>query len=848
MAIRPAVLWNPLPQGSGPGFGAGPAGFGFTITGTAGIPIVVEASTTLANANWVPLQSLNLTNGAFYFSDPSGRIIPSATTASARLNQTHTTMKNTLLALLGFILLSTPLAGVAQQYQNGDFIYTEEFGFPFPTVTITRYIGGGGAVTIPALIAGYVVTQIGNGAFANISSLTSVTIPSRVSIGSFAFANCANLIAITVDAANRSYSSADGVLFDKTQTTLLQYPGGKVGSYAIPGSVTDIGYAAFYGCASLTSITIPDSVTRIGPLAIWFCTNLTSVTIGSGVTSIGTFPVAGCPKLNAVTVDAFNPVYSSLDGVLFDKSQAVLIQCPAGKTGSYTMPNSVSDIGPAALYGCTSLTNVTIPDGVTNIGSQAFNYCTSLTGVTIGNGVTSIGINAFASCYSLTGITIPRSVTSIGNYAFAYCYGLTSITIFGSITSLGNSSFAYCYGLTNVTLPNSVTSIGDYAFDGCTSLTSVTIPDSVTNMGVSAFGGCTSLTSVNIPVSVTNIESAGFYSCTNLSAITVDALNSVYSSVDGVLFDKNQTVLIQYPGGKVGRYAIPNSVTNIGHHAFNYCTRLTGVTIGNGVTSIGDSAFSGCTSLTSIAIPGSVSSIGSDAFYSCTSLTAIIVDPLSASFSSADGVLFNKSLTTLLQCPAGVAGNYSVPGSVTYIGGAAFYNCTGLTNVTIPNSMRTIGRYAFSYCTNLASITIPGSLIFIGRDAFSGCTSLTGVFFQGNAPSFGLIWDEVLGAENATVYYPPGTTGWGTTFGGRPAVLWNPLVQTGDANFGVRTNWFGFNITGTADIPIVVEACTSLANASWVALQSLNLTNGAVPFSDPNWTNYPVRLYRIRSP
>jgi hypothetical protein len=106
----------------------------------------------------------------------------------------------------------------------------------------------------------------------------------------------------------------------------------------------------------------------------------------------------------------------------------------------------------------------------------------------------------------------------------------------------------------------------------------------------------------------------------------------------------------------------------------------------------------------------------------------------------------------------------------------------------------------------------------------------------------------VFDYTTSTVYYLPGTTGWDTYFAGRPTRLWNPLMQTSGSGFGVGPAGFGFNITGTADIPIVVEACASLANANWVPLQSLNLTNGAFYFSDPNWTNYPARNYRIRSP
>ena len=152
----------------------------------------------------------------------------------------------------------------------------------------------------------------------------------------------------------------------------------------------------------------------------------------------------------------------------------------------------------------------------------------------------------------------------------------------------------------------------------------------------------------------------------------------------------------------------------------------------------------------------------------------------------------------------------------------------------------------FRSCSSLTSVSIPGSVTNIEYNAFAYCTRLKGVFFKGNPPSVG--GNAFYAANNATVYYLSGTTGWGATFGSRPTRLWNPLMQTSGPGFGVGPAGFGFNITGTADIPIVVEACTNLGNASWVALQSLNLTNGAFYFSDPNWTNYPARNYRIRSP
>ena len=289
------------------------------------------------------------------------------------------------------------------------------------------------------------------------------------------------------------------------------------------------------------------------------------------------------------------------------------------------------------------------------------------------------------------------------------------------------------------------------------------------------------------------------------------------------------------------------------------------------ITNIGYEAFFSCTSLANITIPHSVTNIGSYAFAYCTSLTAITVDTNNPVYTNVAGVLFDQSQTTLIQCPGGKAGNYTVPNSATSIGGGAFWGCTSLTNITIPNSITNIGGLAFSSCTSLTnikipnslatiasgaledctsltSITIPKSVTSIGTDAFSGCAKLTGVYFNGNAPSGGSDSSVFRGDNNATVYYLPGTTGWGTTFGGLPTKLWNPQIQANSATFGVRTNRFGFTITGTSGLVIVVEACPNLTNPVWQPIRTNTLTGGSSYFSDPQWTNYPSRFYRLRSP
>jgi hypothetical protein len=217
-----------------------------------------------------------------------------------------------------------------------------------------------------------------------------------------------------------------------------------------------------------------------------------------------------------------------------------------------------------------------------------------------------------------------------------------------TITSIGDGAFYGCDRLTSVTIPDSVTSIGNYAFQNCSGLTSVTIPNSVTSIGEQAFSVCSGLTSV------TSIGSGAFSSCSELTEINVNPLNTVYTSVNGILYSKNPNNIICVPGKISGEITIPSGVTSIGDGAFENCSGLTSVTIPNSVTSIGDSAFYYCSGLTSVTIPNSVTSIGSSAFSGCSGLTSVTI------------------------------GN-----SVTSIGDSAFYGCCGLTSVPIPNIQAT---------------------------------------------------------------------------------------------------------------------------------------------------------------
>lgn len=187
----------------------------------------------------------------------------------------------------------------------------------------------------------------------------------------------------------------------------------------------------------------------------------------------------------------------------------------------------------------------------------------------------------------------------------------------------------------------------------------------------------------------------------------------------------------------------------------------------------------------------------------------------------------------------------TIGNNVTSIGEYAFWGCNNLTNVNLRNNIITsIGYAAFWGCDNLTGITIPNSVTSIGEALFAYCRNLKGVYFEGNALSI----NSISSGVPLTVYYLPGTTGWGPTFGGYPTAIWQPQIQTSDASFGVRTNQFGFNITWADAMVVVVEAAENLTNPIWTPVGTNTLAGDTLYFSDPQWTNYSGRFYRIRSP
>ena len=575
-------------------------------------------------------------------------------------------VKKWLLGLVTFAAMVVVCAVCAGAETFGDYEYSV---LNDGTVEITGYSGSAEKVDIPEKIDGKSVTSIGDRAFYDCSSLASIMLPDGVtSIGDWAFYDCSSLTSITLP--DGVTSIGDGAFYGCTSLASITIPDSvtEIGDFfgsvfegctslasikipdsvtsilistfqnctslksiTIPESVTFIGGSTFDGCTSLTSLVIPNSVTSIDDYAFSGCTSLTSITIPDNVTSIGDYVFLGCTSLTAINVATDNKNYVSVNGVLYNKERTTIICYPAGKKDK----------------------NYNILDGVTSIDWEAFSGCTNLTSITIPNSVTEIGYDAFSGCANLTSITIPDSVTSIDNYAFLGCTSLTAINV-----ATGNKNYVSVNGVlynkdktelicypaekkgNNYKILDGVKWIYSYAFDGCASLTSVTIPNSVMIINDWAFGGCT-----------------------NLTAINVAAENSRYTSVNGVLYNKDKTTIKCYPAGQKGKsYSILNSVIDIEDGAFNGCTNLTSITIPDSVTNIDRRAFSGCTNLTSITIPNGVTSIEFSTFSGCISLT-----------------------------------NVTLSDSVTSIDRGAFKNCASLKNVTIPDSVTSIGDLAFGY-------------------------------------------------------------------------------------------------------------------------------------------------------
>ena len=491
-------------------------------------------------------------------------------------------MKKLLLSLLGVCTaLSLPAREFEYEYEGQKIRYVvvdetaktcrtlegmELDCLEPPYASAGNYVEG--ALILPSVVVNpqsgeeYTLVSIGENGFIGCRGLTSVTIPESVeSIGYDAFSYCTSLESVTLPSTLKTVK--DGAF---STTPMLS-------AVTIPESLTVISDGLFAG-SGLTSIFIPATVCEIGENAFWQCNHLTEINVSED-----------------------NPVYASVDGVLYNKDVTSLLSCPGGKS-SLVVPDGVETIVSYALGGNRGITSVALSSSVKTIEEFAFERATGLTSLSFGSAV----------------------IESIGNYAFSGCTALASVNFPSSLTSIGNNVFSGCTSLTSVNFPSSLTSIANYVFDGCTSLVNVDLGE-VQTIGKSCFNNCTALEEITIPASVQSIATPIFEGCKSLKAINVEKENETYASLDGVLFNKDFTALLEFPRGR-NDLSIPASVVEIGPGAVSGVTLPASPALSEAIKAVGASAFKNCTGFDTLTIPRYIESMGEDAF-DCPSVTSV---------------------------------------------------------------------------------------------------------------------------------------------------------------------------------------------------------------------------------
>ncbi len=483
---------------------------------------------------------------------------------------------------------------------------------------------------------------IAGNVYGQVTETAMVTVPGSLNTVARAYLSKVNNLTVTgtinaVDFTTMSDSMPSLTVLNLSGTTIEAYTGSDGTNYGINYSyaANSIPVYAFYNQSILTTVTLPSNVTSIEDSAFFGCFELSgSFVIPASVTSVGLGAFSSCSALKGFTVDSGNNSFSSLNGVLFNKTQTTLLICPGGKSGTYNIPSTVSAIGPVAFWACTGLTgSLIIPSSVISIGEEAFYLCTGFKG----------------------SLTIPSSVTSIGSGAFKFCTGLSgSLIISDSLASINESTFEMCTGFTgSLTIPSSVTSIGQNAFSGCSGFTgTLAIASSVTTIYTGAFEGCSGFTgSLNIPASLNSIGSSAFYNDSGFNGTLT--INSKLANIGDYTFYNCS--------GFTGLLNLPVSVISIGKEALFNCKGFTGsLNLPALVTSVDYNAFFGCYGFSgTLTISSSISYIGDEAFGQCYGLNSVnSLNPIPLTGNSIGSNIFLTDNITNLYVPCGAVNIY----------------------------------------------------------------------------------------------------------------------------------------------------------------------------------------------
>ncbi len=586
---------------------------------------------------------------------------------------------------------------------------------------------------------------------------------------------------------------------------------------SLPDTLTTIENSVFIGCASLVEITIPDNVTTVGGYAFQSCWALDSVTVGKAIQVIGDYafeatgldsitfrgnaPLFGMYTFHAVTATAWYPAGNdtwtedimqnyggTINWVAYD---SIVTE---GICGDNLVWSFDADTGLLTISGTGAMYDYQNSLDVMNVAPWAG---LDVTGVVVESGVTYIGICAFRSL-PITSVSLPDTVTVIGNGAFDVCLSLSKIQLPEKLVTLGDGAFSGC-PLTELTIPASVSAIGNGTFSGCDALKTITFLGDAPSFGYSSFYNVTA--TVYYPRSsdgwtedvlqnyngnltwVAYVPTVASGICGDNLTWTLDAeglltisgtgamhnyemygetpWNSCGYNVLCVLVEEGVTTIgdSAFNGcGSAVSISLPSSLTEIGAWAFESCYALAQIDLPENLKKISHGAFSYCDSLTEITIPASVQEIGAAPFRNCSKLASIVVEEGNACcVADEQSVLYDAAMTTLIQAPLPITGEYQIPDTVTVIGQCAFQNCGSLTGVTLPAQLVEIYGAAFSGCSSLKSIGIPASVNFIDTYAFSNCSALESITFEGNAPVMG---PYSFGNVTAAAYYPANNATW----------------------------------------------------------------------------------------
>ncbi len=602
--------------------------------------------------------------------------------------------------------------------------------------------------------------------------------PDVVEIEDSQFSDAEKLTAFIVDPANQNYTSVDGILYNKSMSILIEAPAKKTGSFVIPVTVSKIGYNAFaeshlseitfpegllfipYGCMfgseSLTTIHFPSSLISIASTAFKHCESLKHIyfnsTCNDWLTNVQIEDENECLQLFTVICT---------DGEVPPKT--ITGTCGTNVTYTLTPDGTLTVSGGGewdhwAFEGNDYIKRVILEPGVTEIGYGGLYWTKNVGEVVIPDSVTKIGYEAVYACQPLTTITIPASVTVIENEAFNGCDNLKTV-YFGGTTDAWNSMVSRDYD--HYILSKCVVYCSDGVLNAPESA-SGTCGDGLSweldTEGVLTISGEGALSydfdyelrqkikTVRYGAGISYIEPGLFSYSYDLTTFEVDADNPTYTTVNGILYTKDMTELIECPTNKIGDLIIPEGVISICHDAF-IGNHLASIILPNSLETIGYQAFWNSAYLTEITLPPNYTDYDSSSFNRCQNMTAFYVADDNEEYAAIDGILYDKNLTTLIRAPGGMSGSLTIRTGVSQIHEGAFQWCEELTAMILSEGIQTIGANAFSY-SGVKSVYLPASLITIERGAFENTDSLNYVHYAGSTED----WTNVtIGDRNASL-------------------------------------------------------------------------------------------------